>query len=131
MAADVVERAELAVATAQDHHALADDGCDEVLAAVGRLLRSTDADPVRAEPVLALEIEDRLVMEDARRKEASSLERTPDGFQLRRGQEGRSDPRNRRSHGRIVTRPISNASGVPSRGPAVPWRATHRYAPAN
>src|SRR3954452_7413545 len=131
VAADVVERTEPTVAATDDHDVLAGDGSKEIIAAVRGFLGSADADPVLREPVLLLEGEDRGIVEDAGRQEPSGLEGASDGVEIGIRDEVRGDPRRRggrdrkrRSHGRIVTRPDSNALGVPSRGPGVPRAAT-------
>ena len=114
MAADVVERPELASAAADDEERLAVELGQEVGPGIGRLVDPADDDPVAAQDVLALPVEDRRVV--VRPARAGG------------GRRGRDAGRNRARaavrmlvsrHARIVTRRDSIASRVPSGEPVL------------
>ena len=88
---------------------------EEVLAGSSRVLLAADAQPRAREPGCLLELEDRGVVEDARRQQPRRLERPADGVELGGGQDrgeaavGAVSGMPGSSHGRI-----SIASRVPS-----------------
>ena len=89
VAADVVERAQLAVAAADDDDVSPASRCEEVFAAIRPPPRPARRRSSRGANQLRARIEDRRVVEDARREEPGGPERAADGVELGDGQDRR------------------------------------------